>query len=83
MQNLYKKRAMQMQQFVGMGFENIEKLQKRMTSLCDNVNVSELHEPNTENGDEFVFVEFENDNEFYTLFLAQGKSGRYYIVEVA
>lgn len=78
-----KLRRQRMELLVGLGFETISELQSYLKEGFSEgfVKVSDLQIPVDEFGDEFIDVEL-GEFEYYTLYLAQGRSGRYYIVEV-
>lgn len=66
---------------VGLGFETEQELQSYIKSIYGVTSVSEIVQPDNDFSDEMVFLEV-NDNEEHTLFIARGKSGRIYIIEV-
>lgn len=71
-----------LENLVGLGFETEQELQSYVKSISGVTSVSEIVQPDNDFSDEMVFLEV-NDNEEHTLFIARGKSGRIYIIEVA
>lgn len=78
-----KFRLKAMESMFAMGFESVSDIQTYLKDIYSGefVSVSDLQIPDCKFEDKFVDVKL-GENEYYTLFLAQGRSGRYYIVGV-
>ena len=72
-----------MNNLFGLGFETKEEFNSYIKEVANEkeITISEINEPNVEFGDEFIDVGLYNG--VLTCFIARGKSGRFYVVEVS
>ena len=78
-----KYRSKVMESMVGMAFGSVSDIQTYLKNIYSGefVSVSDLQISDNNLENNFVDVTL-GENEYYTLFLVQGRSGRYYIVEI-
>ena len=68
---------------VGCGFETKEEFDQYVTRISerDEISFTDILEPDTEFGDEYIEVGLYEG--VLTCFIARGKSGRFYVVEIS